>query len=149
MSTYHANLPEDEIDQRYLEAFRQMVESVGVKTFADQLDISTRQVNRILSGTQPNPIRRLIRSLQACDAKTGDQTLSLVCEDMGGFFVREEPSIDEASVNAVKECAEAIAVISQGRICPVGEIEIREAIAALIALRIELAKDRASGEKKD
>jgi len=119
-----------------------MVESVGVKVFADQLGVSTRQVNRIISGSQPNPVRRLVRSLQACDPKTGNNVLSLICEDMGGFFVREEPSLDAAAVNAVKECAEAIAVISDGEICPVDEIEIKEAISALIALRIELRKER-------
>jgi len=137
-----AHDPHDEADERYLALFQRMVDSVGVKVFSDQLGISTRQVNRILAGTQPNPVRRLIRSLSACDAETGDDVLSNICEDMGGFFVREEPSLDAAAVNAVKECAEAIAVISDGEICPVDEIEIREAISALIALRVELRKAR-------
>lgn len=140
--------PHDPTDEQYLELFRRMVDSVGVKTFADQLGISTRQVNRILAGTQPNPVRRLIKSLNSCDVKTGDDVLSAICEDMGGYFIREEPSLDAAAVNAVKECAEAIAVISDGEICPVDEVEIREAISALIALRIELRKDREEGLKK-
>ncbi|MCK4874093.1 MAG: hypothetical protein KAS72_15325 [Phycisphaerales bacterium] len=113
--------------------FARMVESVGVKRFADSLGISTRQVNRILAGTQPNPVERLLRSLQACDPDAGDSVLDFIGQEMGGYFIREEP-IQQASVNAVRECAEAIAAISDGHISRVDEQEIREAISALIAL---------------
>lgn len=117
-----------------LALFRRMVESVGVKRFAGSLDLSTRQVNRILSGVQPNPIGRLLKSLCACSPEVGDKVLDHLCQEMGGYFVRDEGSLDQHSVNAVKECAEAIAAISNGKISPVDEREVREAIAALIAL---------------
>jgi plasmid maintenance system antidote protein VapI len=113
--------------------FAWMTESVGVKKFSESLDISTRQVNRILSGAQPNPLERLIRSLQACTPEVGDKILDYIGQEMGGYFVRAE-TIELASINAVRECAEAIAAISDGHISKIDEQEIREAISALISL---------------
>ena len=117
-----------------LALFRRMVDSVGVKRFASSLDLSTMQVNRILSGVQPNPIDRLLKSLCACSPEVGDQVLDHVCQEMGGYFIREEGSLDEKGMNAVKECAEAIAAISNGKMSPVDEVEVREAISSLVAL---------------
>ncbi len=114
--------------------FRRMVDSVGVKRFASSLDLSTRQVNRILSGVQPNPIDRLLRSLSACSPEVGDEVLDHLCQEMGGYFIREEGTLDQHGLNAVKECAEAIAAISNGRLSPIEEKEVREAIASLVAL---------------
>ncbi|MCC6907802.1 MAG: hypothetical protein IT430_07675 [Phycisphaerales bacterium] len=114
-------------------AFRTLVESVGVKRFASGMGLSTRQVNRILSGAQPNPIDRLIKSLSCCDPDVGDRILDLICQEMGGYFIREE-TIDAASINAVRECAEAIAAISDGHISKMDELVIREAVAALTSL---------------
>ena len=105
----------------------------GIKRFSSTLGISTRQVNRILSGAQPNPIERLIRSLSCCEAEVGDRVLDLICQEMGGYFIREE-TIDSAAVNAVRECAEAIAAISDGHISKMDEVAIREAVAALTSL---------------
>lgn len=125
----------DRTDAEYaLGLFRRMVDSVGVKRFASSLDLSTRQVNRILSGVQPNPIERLLKSLSASDPQVGDEVLDHVCQEMGGYFIREEGALDDSAMNAVKECAEAIAAISNGKVSPVDEKEVREAIAALIAL---------------
>ena len=123
-----------ETSDRAMDHFQRMVDSVGVKRFASAIDLSTRQVNRILAGAQPNPIHRLLQSLNACDPECGDRTLDFICQEMGGYFVREEGSIDDAAINAVKECAEAIAAISDGVITDIDEREIREAISALIAL---------------
>jgi hypothetical protein len=114
--------------------FRHMVDSVGIKVFADQLDLTTRQVNRMLAGAQPNPVRRLIRCMQACDPATGDATLAFICKELGGHFVKDEPTISDALSNAVRECAEAIAALSDGEISKDGEREVREAIAALLAV---------------
>lgn len=119
--------------------FTDLVESVGVKRFSTALDLSTRQVNRILSGAQPNPVERLIRSLQAADPEAGDRVLDYICQEMGGHFVRME-AIDAASVNAVKECAEAIAAISDGHISDLDLKEIREAISALSGLILTLRR---------
>ncbi len=113
--------------------FGKMVESVGVKRFSEAMDLSTRQINRMLSGAQPNPVERMIRCLQACDPAIGDELLDFLGLEMGGYFIREEP-VEQASTNAVRECAEAIAAISDGYISGVDEREIREAIASLIAL---------------
>lgn len=114
-------------------AFRVLVDSVGVKRFSAGMGLSTRQVNRILSGAQPNPIDRLIKSLSCCDPEVGDRILDLICQEMGGYFIREE-TVDAASVNAVRECAEAIAAISDGHISKMDELVIREAVAALTSL---------------
>lgn len=113
--------------------FRKMVESVGVKRFASEMGLSTRQINRILSGAQPNPIERMMSCLLCCDPEIGDAALDFICGEMGGHFVREE-AIESASMNAVKECAEAIAAISDGEISKLDEVEIREAVQALISL---------------
>jgi hypothetical protein len=123
--------------------FASLVESVGVKRFAQGVGLSTRQVNRTLSAAQPNPIERLIRCLQCGEAEVGDRVLDFVCQEMGGHFVREE-AIDEATVNAVRECAEAIAAISDGQISEFDVREIREAISALagLVMSIRSVRDR-------
>lgn len=114
--------------------FALLVESVGTKKFADGIKLSTRQVNRILSGAQPNPVTRLLKCLQASKPEVGDAVLDYIAQEMGGHFVRDEGALDEAAVNAVKQCAEAIAAISDGEISEPDVLEVREAIAALIAL---------------
>ena len=113
--------------------FAELVNSVGVKRFAQGIGVTSRQINRMLSGAQPNPLSRMIRCLQAGDATMGDRILDYVCQEMGGHFVRQE-SIDDATINAVKECAEAIAAISDGQISDVDVRQIREAISALSGL---------------
>lgn len=117
--------------------FAALVEGVGIKRFAAALGVSTRQVNRILSGSQPNPIERLIRCLQAAEPEVGDRALDFICQEMGGHFVRQE-GFSDAAVNAVRECAEAIAAISDGQVGEMNIKEIREAISALSGLIIAL-----------
>jgi len=129
--------PEQQLAEECLRRFSQMVDGVGVKRFASALGISTRQVNRILAGVQPNPIERLIRSLQSAQAACGDDILDFICQEMGGHFVRHE-GLDEAAVNAVKESAEAIAAISDGEVSEIDVKEIREAISALSGLIMSL-----------
>lgn len=135
-------LPNDDgLTDQALERFRQLVESTGVKRFAASINLSTRQVNRILSGVQPNPIERVIRSLQSAEPEVGDHVLDYICQEMGGHFVRHE-LFDEAAMNAVKECAEAIAAMSDGQICDKDVREIREAISALSSVIISLRSRR-------
>ncbi len=128
--------------------FKAMVESIGVKRFAAAMDLSTRQVNRILSGVQPNPVERLVRSLQTATPEVGDRTLDFVCQEVGGFFVRQEPHLGNAAANAVRECAEAIACISDGEISEIDEKEIREAIGALVGLLRTVEEKKARNEPR-
>ncbi len=123
-----------------------LVESAGVKRFGDAIGVTPRQVNRILAGSQPNPIERLILALQCVDADAGDQVLDYICQEMGGHFVRQE-GFDDAAVNAVKECAEAIAAISDGEVNEIDLREIREAISALSSLMSSIRdqRDRPAG----
>ena len=125
--------------------FAELVECVGIKRFAVALGVSTRQVNRILVGAQPNPVERLIRCLQAVDVDTGDRVLDYICQEMGGHFVRQE-GLNDAAVNAVRECAEAIAAISDGEVGDLDMKEIRDAISALSSLIISL-RQRQAGSK--
>ncbi|MBL0927024.1 MAG: hypothetical protein IBJ11_05140 [Phycisphaerales bacterium] len=124
----------DDAFLKSLDLFRLVVDSVGIKRFSSDMDLSTRQINRILSGVQPNPIDRLLRSLQACKPEVGDRILDYVCSEMGGYFVREEGSLDASATRAVKEAAEAIAAISDGHISPIDAQQVREAISSLVAL---------------
>jgi hypothetical protein len=140
---------EDYIDQHAHQHFEAMVESVGVKKFADGIGLSTRQINRILAGAQPNPVNRLVKCIQSSTPESGDAALDFLCKEAGGHFIRDESGLDAAALNAVKECAEAIAAISDGRIRPVDEREIREAIAALLALSRIIRKMRESGHQGD
>jgi hypothetical protein len=135
---------QEQLKAQALAKFGSLVEGVGVKRFASSLGLSTRQVNRILAGVQPNPVERLIRSLQSADAESGDRVLDYICQEMGGHFVRHE-ALDEAMVNAVKECAEAIAAISDGQITELDVTEIREAISALSGLIMSLRDARDGG----
>ncbi len=125
--------PIDPLRQESLRWFTELVNSIGVKRFSQALRLSTRQVNRIISGAQPNPLERLVRSLQAADPEVGDRVLDFVCQEMGGHFVRHE-ALDAATINAVRECAEAIAAISDGQINDIDLREIRDAISALSTL---------------
>lgn len=124
----------DEAFERSLAQFERLVQSVGAKRFAAAMNLTTRQVNRMLSGTQPNPVDRVVRTLQSCEAQVGDEVIEYICQEVGGSFVRDEATIDASAVNAVRECAEAIAAISDGQITVIDEREVRQAIAALTAL---------------
>ncbi len=123
----------DPLTEEALRRFTELVTSVGVKRFSTSMDLSTRQINRILAGAQPNPVERLVRSLQAAETEIGDRVLDFVCQEMGGHFVRHE-AIDAATINAIRECAEAIAAISDGHISEVDLREVRDAIGALSGL---------------
>lgn len=123
------------------ERFAALVESVGVKRFAASVGLSTRQVNRILNGVQPNPLERLLRSLQSAEIDAGDAAIDFLCGEMGGHFVRRVDG-EVAVVNAVKECAEAIAALSDGEVDRDDRSEIREAIAALEAVLASHASSR-------
>lgn len=138
---------DDQIERAAHDRFATMVDSVGVKKFSSGIGLSTRQVNRILAGAQPNPVNRLIKCVQSSTPESGDATLDFLCKEAGGHFIRDESSLDDAALNAVKECAEAIAAISDGHICKVAEQEIREAIAALLALSRVIRKMRDSGHQ--
>ena len=123
----------DDLSSAAIRRFAALVDSVGIKRFSAEIGLSTRQVNRILSGAQPNPIERMIRCLQCANPAVGDDVIDFVCQELGGHFVRHE-AIDTAAVNAVKECAEAIAAISDGEVSDLAVKEIREAISALSSL---------------
>jgi hypothetical protein len=144
---YDANV-DAEFREECLRQFAILVDSVGVKRFSDSIGVGTRQVNRILTGAQPNPVERLIRSLQGADADVGDHVLDYICQEMGGHFVRQE-ALDAATVNAVKECAEAIAAISDGQISDLDVREIREAISALSSLIMSLRQGREGDHRLD
>lgn len=129
-------------DARAMELFRAMVESVGVKRFAAEMDLSTRQVNRMLAGAQPNPVERMLRCVQASSPEPGDAAIDAVCQELGGYFVRYAGDAKFATDHAVKEAAEAIAAISDGHVSAHDEKEIREAISALISLLPRKAPSR-------
>lgn len=135
----------DSLEADAVEQFRSIVDSIGVKRFAADLGLSTRQVNRILAGAQPNPIERVIRCVQSCEPQVGDRVVDFICQEAGGYFVRED-TIDAAVVNAVKECAEAIAAISDGEITELDEVEIREAVQALMSLAKAVRDHRWRGD---
>ena len=139
--------PSDPFKEEALRRFADLAAAVGVKRFALALEISTRQVNRILSGAQPNPVERLLRSLQTAEPEAGDRVLDYICQEMGGHFVRHE-GIDEAAVNAVKECAEAIAAISDGEVSELDVQEIREAISALSGLIMALRTSQGDADRR-
>jgi len=139
---------EDPIQHQAHQRFAELVQSTGVKRFAAGMSLSTRQINRMISGAQPNPIERIIRTLQCAEPEAGDRTLDYICQEMGGYFVRHE-ALDDAAVNAVKECAEAIAAMSDGEYCDVTVKEIRDAIAALSTIIIALRKETGQDEKGD
>jgi hypothetical protein len=136
-----ARLPRDSSRDEALRRFADLVDSVGVKRFSQSLGISTRQVNRILSGAQSNPVERLLKAIQSAEPDVGDRVLDYMCQEMGGHFVRME-TLDAAAVNAVRECAEAIAAISDGNVSHLDIREIREAISALSALSLTIKNQR-------
>ena len=131
-------------DLRAQELFEALVESVGVKAFAANMDLSTRQIHRMLSGAQPEPLGRAVDALRAAEPDEAQAALDHVCSRMGGYFIRSIDNLDVAHVNAVKESAEAIVAISEGKSPRIEIKEIREAIAALAALENRLQRGAAS-----
>lgn len=127
------------------ELFEAMVESVGVKAFGANIGLSTRQIHRMLNGTQPNPLRRFCEAIGACEGPAAQEALDFICRQCVGYFVRLATELAKANVNAVKESAEAIVAISEGESVRVTVKEIREAIAALAALEHRLEKEKGSG----
>jgi hypothetical protein len=140
-------------EDRCDELFESTVDSVGIKQFAGKLDLSTRQVHRMLNGSQPNPIRRFCELLEACEPKAAEAVLSYVCRELGVYWIRVPESIEAGHVNAVRESAEAIVAITEGRPSRAAVKEIREAIAALAGLekvfdaQTELTKAARATEK--
>ena len=133
-------------ERRYDELFEAMIESVGIKAFAADIGLSTRQIHRMLNGVQPNPIRRMAHALAACRGAEAEVALDWLCHGMDGYFVRLPDGLERANVNAVKESAEAIVAISEGRSVRVTVKEIREAISALAALEKRLREGRTAGD---
>jgi len=133
----------DELTAEASAHFRRMVESVGVKRFSSCMSLSTRQINRMLSGAQPNPVERVVRSLQSCHPDVGDEALGFICQEAGGQFVKDEsPELDASAAEAVRECAEAIAAIADGEVSRVDEREVREAVSALTGLLYAVREER-------
>ncbi len=116
------------------EIFEGMVEAAGIKAFASKLGLSTRQVHRMLNGSQPNPLTRFCDILSAAEPKSAEAALSHVCRKQGVYWIRVPQDLKSANLNAVKESAEAIVAITEGKDPRVTVREIREAIAALSAL---------------
>ena len=125
-----------------------MVESVGIKAFASKMELSTRQVHRMLGGAQANPVARFCQAMQACDKKTAEAVLSHLCRQQGVYWIRVPASLKAANLNAVKESAEAIVAITEGRSVTTTVREIREAIAALAALEKILDADKADRRER-
>ena len=71
-------------DRRCDELFEAMVDSVGVKGFAANMGLSTRQIHRMLNGTQPNPVARMCDTLSSCDCELAGNTLDQMCQQQGG-----------------------------------------------------------------
>jgi hypothetical protein len=136
-----AKNPHSDLENEARQQLAALVGSVGLKRFADSMNLSTRHVNRMLSGGAPNPIERLVRLIQCADPDVGDHAVDFICQEVGGHFVRHE-AIDKATVNAVRECAEAIAAISDGHVTGLDLREIREAISALSCLIMNLQGKR-------
>jgi len=144
--TTRAHQDVDELTAEASGHFRRMVESVGVKRFSSCMSLSTRQINRMLSGAQPNPVERVVRSLQSCHPDVGDEALGFICQEAGGQFVKDEsPELDASAAEAVRECAEAIAAIADGEVSRVDEREVREAVSALTALLQAVKSSREAG----
>jgi hypothetical protein len=134
---------QDELAVEASDHFRRMVASVGVKRFSSCMELSTRQINRMLSGAQPNPVDRLVRCLQSCEADVGDEALSFICQEAGGIFLKdEEPDLDHSTVHAVQECADAIRAVADGEVTRADERSVREAICSLTALLRSVREQR-------
>ena len=131
----------DQLKEDCQKRFCELVESVGVKRYAEEMSVSTRQINRVLSGAQPNPIERVIQCLQAAETEVGDQVLDFMCQELGGHFVRQE-GMNDSAISAVRECAEAIAAISDGQVGEIDLKEIRDAISALSGLILAIRRTR-------
>lgn len=136
----------DTLAQRCDEIFEAIVQATGVKAFAAKLGLSTRQVHRMLSGAQPNPLSRFCDVLHACDQQSAEAVLSAVCRAMDVYWIRVPQDLKSANLNAVKESAEAIVAISEGRSVQTTVREIRQAIAALSALERMLDQEKAAAE---
>jgi hypothetical protein len=97
---------------RDLKAFESLVRETGLARFCDSIRLVRRQVNRMLSGAQPNPVNRMIATVQAAEHNAAQRVMGYVCQQVGGAFVPAPTATDPAerrAVEALSRCAVAAA----------------------------------------
>lgn len=144
--TMNDRAPEDGLSKQAKYCFEDLVHSIGIKRFAQSLGVSTRQVNRMLSGAQPNPVERLIRSLQSADAETGNRVLDFICEELGGHFVRGD-ALSEETLQSVHDCAARLAKMQFESRDDEAMQHMRETVEALTTVITSLRADDAGSSE--
>ncbi|MGP1347736.1 MAG: hypothetical protein ACTS3F_13850 [Phycisphaerales bacterium] len=70
-----------------LEQFEALVQSVGVHGYAARVGLHRRQINRMRSGAQPNPINRLLLALEAATPDARKSAAEYLCAQLNARFV--------------------------------------------------------------
>lgn len=72
--------------KRDLAAFETLVRKTGTAEFCKRIGLVRRQVNRMISGAQPNPVNRLLVTIEAGEPEVARQTIEYLCRELGGRF---------------------------------------------------------------
>lgn len=76
--------------RRDLAVFERMVRATGTPRYSERIGLVRRQVNRMLSCAQPNPVNRLLIAIEAADPEAGREVIEYICQELGGRFVPDD-----------------------------------------------------------
>lgn len=97
---------------RDLRMFESVVRETGLVQFCEAIRLVRRQVNRMLSGAQPNPINRMIATIHAAESKAANRAMQYLCEEIGGTFIpasTDNDTSERMQADALRLCALAAA----------------------------------------
>lgn len=95
---------------RDLRMFESVVRETGLVQFCEAIRLVRRQVNRMLSGAQPNPINRMIATIHAAESKAARRAMQYLCDEIGGSFIPAGTNNDpqeQLEDEALRVCAVA------------------------------------------
>ena len=102
--------------------------------FAQNAGMTTRQLNRIRSGDQPNPFHRAAQWSRLGSDETANRLVSMVCEANDGFFIQEGGSDSTNIEDTIQKAADVIKGLADGSLDEEDRRLVREAVAAMIGL---------------
>ena len=110
------------------------IDVLGTIGFAQKAGMTTRQLNRIRSGDQPNPFHRAAEWSRLGSADTANQLVSMVCEANDGFFIQEGGSDATNIEDTIQKAADVIKGLADGSLDDEDRRLVQEAVAAMIGL---------------
>ena len=110
------------------------IDVLGTSGFAEQASMTTRQLNRIRSGDQPNPFHRAAEWSRLGTVESATILVSMVCEANDGFFIQEGGNNTTNIEDTIQKAADVIKGLADGSLDDGDRRLVQDAIAAMIGL---------------